>query len=84
MGDSSHRIMDTICECEYFAKAASVNESSSPWRLYFRKEYFPPWEICVKDPVAVNLIYAQVLRGISVEEYSLAVGKTNVKRNGIV
>ncbi|XP_029640960.1 myosin-VIIa [Octopus sinensis] len=71
LGDSSHRIMDTICECEYFAKAASVNESSAPWRLYFRKEYFPPWETHVTDPIAVNLIYAQVMRGITVEEYTL-------------
>ncbi|GAB1599446.1 hypothetical protein Ahia01_000221800 [Argonauta hians] len=71
LGTGSHRIMDTICECEYFSKASSISESNSPWNLFFRKQYFPPWETSIKDPVAANLIAAQVMRGITVEEYSL-------------
>ena len=65
--------MDTITECEQYSKQMSVRESNSPWRLYFRKEYFTSWEDSFSDPVAVDLIYSQMMRGISVAEYKLDV-----------
>lgn len=71
LGDRFHRIMDTITECEQYSKQMSVKDSNSPWRLYYRKEYFTPWEDSLSDPVAVDLIYSQVIRGISVSEYKI-------------
>lgn len=71
LGDGFHRIMDTVTECEQYSKQMSVRENHSPWRLYFRKEYFTSWEESFSDPVAVDLIYSQMMRGISVSEYKI-------------
>lgn len=64
-----HRVMDAIGECEQHTKQMGMRESSSTWRLYFRKEYFVPWYNPKDDPVAADLIYQQIMRGVSVGEY---------------
>lgn len=61
--------MDAIAECEQHTKQSGMRESSSSWRLYFRKEYFLPWHNPKDDPVATDLIYQQIMRGVSVGEY---------------
>ncbi|XP_048747216.2 myosin-VIIa-like isoform X2 [Ostrea edulis] len=69
LGNGMHRVMDAIGECEQHTKQMGMRESSSTWRLYFRKEYFVPWYNPKDDPVAADLIYQQIMRGVSVGEY---------------
>ncbi|XP_022288159.2 myosin-VIIa-like [Crassostrea virginica] len=69
LGNGTHRVMDAVAECEQHTKQSGMRESSSTWRLYFRKEYFLPWQNPIDDPVATDLIYQQIMRGVSVGEY---------------
>ena len=61
--------MDAVAECEQNTKQMGMRESSSAWRLYFRKEYFVPWHNAKNDEISTELVYHQVMRGISVGEY---------------
>lgn len=69
LGDGHHRIMDAVSECEQHTKQMGMRESSSAWRLYYRKEYFTPWHDAPSDTLATDLIYQQIMRGVSVGEY---------------
>uniref|UniRef100_A0A8W8IV66 Myosin-VIIa n=2 Tax=Magallana gigas TaxID=29159 RepID=A0A8W8IV66_MAGGI len=69
LGNGTHRVMDAVAECEQHTKQSGMRESSSSWRLYFRKEYFLPWHNPKDDLVATDLIYQQIMRGVSVGEY---------------
>ena len=62
-------MLDAIGECEQNTKEMGMRESSSTWRLYFRKEFFTPWYEPGNDIQATDLTYQQIMRGVSVGEY---------------
>ncbi|XP_033759791.1 myosin-VIIa-like isoform X2 [Pecten maximus] len=69
LGHGLHRVMDAVSECEQHTRQMGMKESTSTWRLYFRKEYFTPWHEHIHDPIGIDLVYQQVMRGVSVGEY---------------
>nr|KAG5696739.1 hypothetical protein BaRGS_028859 [Batillaria attramentaria] len=69
LGHGLHRVMDAISECEQHTKQMGMRESSSLWRLFFRREYFTPWHVLDDDHVNTDLIYQQVMRGVALGEY---------------
>ncbi|KAK3763226.1 hypothetical protein RRG08_052560 [Elysia crispata] len=69
LGNGQHRVMDAISECEQHTKQMGHKESHSLWRLFFRREFFPPWYRPGLDPVCTDLDYQQVRRGLAMGEY---------------
>ncbi|XP_050403190.1 myosin-VIIa [Patella vulgata] len=69
LGNGHIRIMDAISECEQHTRGIGMRESNSGWRLFYRKEVFSPWHDSKNDTEETNLIYEQIMRGITLGEY---------------
>jgi myosin-7 len=70
LGSGSDHILDSISQCEQIYRDEGNEENAAPWRLFFRKETFSPWDDFSSDLMATNLIFAQITRGIGLNEYS--------------
>ncbi|XP_031507017.1 unconventional myosin-VIIb isoform X1 [Papio anubis] len=70
LGSGRDHVMDAIAQCEQLAQERGESQRQSPWRIYFRKEFFAPWHDSREDPVSTELIYRQVLHGVWSGEYS--------------
>eukprot|EP00118_Oscarella_pearsei_P021084 m.234434 g.234434 ORF g.234434 m.234434 type:complete len:2256 (+) comp40110_c0_seq18:209-6976(+) len=75
LGSDEYRIMDAVSPCEQFGflygdDASNGDLQDCPWRLLFCKEVFTPWNDEVTDPIATDLIYEQIMRGLKSGEYT--------------
>ncbi|XP_053452789.1 unconventional myosin-VIIb isoform X2 [Nycticebus coucang] len=70
LGSGRDHVMDAIAQCEQLAQERGESQRQSPWRIYFRKEFFTPWHDSQEDPISTKLIYRQVLHGVWAGEYS--------------
>lgn len=63
-------IFDAISNCEQFAKEQGIPEKTIKWQLYIQKEMFIPWHNASDDPIATELIFHQIKKGIHFGDYT--------------
>ena len=69
LGCEHQFIFDAISSCEQFAKEQGMAEKNVNWQLYIQKEIFLPWHNPSDDPIATDLIYNQIVKGINYGDY---------------
>uniref|UniRef100_UPI00358F5089 unconventional myosin-VIIa-like isoform X2 n=1 Tax=Myxine glutinosa TaxID=7769 RepID=UPI00358F5089 len=69
LGGGRQHVMDLISQCEQRCCEYGGKEGTAPWRLLFRKEFFLPWHDPTIDKVSTDLIYTQIIHGLSYGEY---------------
>lgn len=69
LGCEHQFVFDAISSCEQFAKEQGISEKNIKWQLYIQKEMFLPWHNPSDDPVATDLIYHQIIKGINYGDY---------------
>lgn len=69
LGCEHQFIFDAISSCEQFAKEQGIAEKSVNWQLYIQKEMFVPWHNPSDDPIATDLIYHQIIKGLNYGDY---------------
>jgi myosin VIIa len=70
LGCEHQFIFDAISSCEQFAKEQGIPEKNVKWQLYIQKEMFLPWHNPIDDPIATDLIYHQITKGIIYGDYT--------------
>ena len=64
--------MDAVSQIEQISRDSGRTHDDTSWQLYLRKEIFEPWEDLSQDPVAANLIYAQLKHGVLRHDYEFS------------
>lgn len=75
LGCEQQFLFDAISSCEQFAKEQGVAEKNIKWQLYIQKEMFLPWHNPGDDPIATDLIYHQIVKGINYGDYICSMEK---------
>jgi myosin-7 len=69
LGCEHQFVFDAISRCEQFAKEQGITEKAVRWQLFLQKEMFLPWHNPEDDPIATELIYHQIIKGIHFGDY---------------
>lgn len=69
LGSGRSHLMDAISNCEQYMKEQGITDKSISWRLMLRKEIFTPWYNPGDCEVATELIFKQILAGVSSGEF---------------
>lgn len=69
LGSGRSHLMDAISNCEQYMKEQGITDKTISWRLLLRKDIFTPWYNPGDCEVATELIYKQILAGVSSGEF---------------
>ena len=67
-GCGNESVMDSIYIAEQYAKSKGRDDPNA-WKLYIRRDLFPPRYDPSTDPVATDLTFAQIVGAIHMGEY---------------
>lgn len=69
LGAGKEHLMDAISNCEQYSKEQGISEKQGTWKLLLRKEMFTPWYNPSDCPIATDLIFRQIITGVSSGEF---------------